>query len=193
MAAQAAAEKEVEESTSERSPHVERRLSFFDEAEEEWGKETPESLMTAILTLWHELHIPLSYRSRFYLGFKGKELFYFELEHRRLEWQRSQQLAAGNHRERDKAARALEVRTCDSSHGWLICRFSLNREAGTHDGRDMEHPLPTLFFQTFFATRCPAAHLACSPARPLNNLLHMLHNRTLRLPYFKSCSGVAVA
>lgn len=67
--------------------------------------------MTSIVSLWNELHIPLSYRARFYMGFSGREeVFYFELEHRRLEWKRSQWLASNNHKEEERAARALEVR-----------------------------------------------------------------------------------
>jgi hypothetical protein len=43
---------------------------------------TPDTLLPRIIELWHELHVPLAYRSRFYLTFRTKELFYSELEHR---------------------------------------------------------------------------------------------------------------
>lgn len=46
------------------------------------------SLMPRIMRLWEALGVPLIHRSRFVLSFRGKETFYFEGEHRRLEWMR---------------------------------------------------------------------------------------------------------
>ncbi len=46
--------------------------------------------MPKILEAWEELFVPLAYRYRFYLSFRGREVFYCELENRRLEWRRSQ-------------------------------------------------------------------------------------------------------
>ncbi len=58
-------------------------LSIFDMGDDGWvAQDTPESLMPRIMELWHELAVPLAYRSRFFLGFKDKELFFTELEHR---------------------------------------------------------------------------------------------------------------
>jgi hypothetical protein len=85
-------------------------------------QDTPETLMASIIALWHDLHVPLSYRARFYLGFKGREeVFYFELEHRRLEWKRSQWLASSSHKEQDRAVRALEVRVHGCGCGCTGC------------------------------------------------------------------------
>lgn len=41
-----------------------------------------DSLLSSIQDMWHQLAVPLGYRSRFYLGFRSREPFYFELEHR---------------------------------------------------------------------------------------------------------------
>lgn len=43
-----------------------------------------QTLLYKIVVLWDALHVPLIHRSRFYLAFRGRELFYFEAEHRRL-------------------------------------------------------------------------------------------------------------
>lgn len=45
---------------------------------------THQTLLFKIVVLWDALHVPLIHRSRFYLAFRGRELFYFEAEHRRL-------------------------------------------------------------------------------------------------------------
>ena len=42
------------------------------------------------MELWHKLHVPLIHRSRFYLAFRGREVFYFEAEKRRLTWLQSE-------------------------------------------------------------------------------------------------------
>jgi hypothetical protein len=47
-----------------------------------------------ITRLWLLLHIPLLHRSRFYLGFRGRETFYWDAEHRRLAWLHSTLKAA---------------------------------------------------------------------------------------------------
>jgi hypothetical protein len=44
------------------------------------------------VALWEELYVPLVYRSRFYLAFRGREVFYYEVEHRRLEWKKAAML-----------------------------------------------------------------------------------------------------
>lgn len=59
---------------------------------------------------------------------RGKEVFYFELEHRRLEWKRSQQMATGGGgKEVDKAARALDVSffgaMAQDPGKWRYCRL----------------------------------------------------------------------
>ncbi|GFH07837.1 kinesin motor domain-containing protein [Haematococcus lacustris] len=72
------------------------------------AQDTPDSLLPRIIELWHELAVPLAYRSRFYLTFSKKELFFSELEHRRLEWKLSQWRVTGGGAERDKALRALD-------------------------------------------------------------------------------------
>ncbi|GMH45810.1 hypothetical protein BSKO_13773 [Bryopsis sp. KO-2023] len=51
---------------------------------------TVETLLPKIVKLWSELYIPLSRRSRFLMLFRGREIFYYEMEHRRLVWERSQ-------------------------------------------------------------------------------------------------------
>eukprot|EP00210_Caulerpa_lentillifera_P006487 g6198.t2 len=51
---------------------------------------TVESMLPKIVDLWEELLVPLSRRSRFYLAFRGGELFYYEAEHRRLLWEKAQ-------------------------------------------------------------------------------------------------------
>lgn len=38
-----------------------------------------QSMLPKIVDLWEELHVPLSRRSRFYLAFRGGELFYYEV------------------------------------------------------------------------------------------------------------------
>jgi hypothetical protein len=47
-------------------------------------------MMTKIVALWDALHVPLIHRSRFYLAFRGREIFYFEAECRRLTWLQSE-------------------------------------------------------------------------------------------------------
>lgn len=46
--------------------------------------------MSKIVALWDALHVPLIHRSRFYLAFRGREMFYFEAECRRLTWLQSE-------------------------------------------------------------------------------------------------------
>lgn len=70
-----------------------------------------ENILPRIMRLWEDLHVPLIHRSRFVLAFRGKETFYFEAEHRRLEWIKSQLEAGaassrpGLEREVERAAR----------------------------------------------------------------------------------------
>lgn len=47
-------------------------------------------MLSKIVALWEALHVPLIHRSRFYLAFRGRELFYFEAELRRLSWLQSE-------------------------------------------------------------------------------------------------------
>ena len=47
-------------------------------------------MLSKIVALWEALHVPLIHRSRFYLAFRGRELFYFEAELRRLTWLQSE-------------------------------------------------------------------------------------------------------
>lgn len=67
---------------------------IFDACSDDGWASTPtvESLLPKIVALWDELYVPLVYRSRFFLCFRGKEVFYYEVEARRLEWKRSQML-----------------------------------------------------------------------------------------------------
>eukprot|EP00798_Chlamydomonas_sp_ICE-L_P005584 gene5584-4219_t len=65
--------------------------AFIDPSDDGWeAQDTPSTLIVRIIELWDELFTPLGYRSRFLLNFRGRELFYYELEHRRLQWRRSQ-------------------------------------------------------------------------------------------------------
>jgi hypothetical protein len=67
-----------------------RHLSIFDTQEDGWASTpTQETLLPKIVALWDELYVPLVYRSRFFLAFRGREVFYYEVEHRRLEWKRA--------------------------------------------------------------------------------------------------------
>lgn len=47
-------------------------------------------MLSKIVGLWEALYVPLIHRSRFYLAFRGRELFYFEAELRRLTWLQSE-------------------------------------------------------------------------------------------------------
>ena len=80
-----------------------RHLSIFDTQEDGWASTpTQETLLPKIVALWDELYVPLVYRSRFFLAFRGREVFYYEVEHRRLEWKRAaMQRHAGNEAEYD--------------------------------------------------------------------------------------------
>lgn len=70
-------------------------LGIFDACSDDGWASTPtvDSLLPKIVALWEELYVPLAYRSRFFLSFRGREVFYYEVEARRLEWKRSQMLA----------------------------------------------------------------------------------------------------
>jgi hypothetical protein len=69
-------------------------MAFFDACSDDGWASTPtvDSLLPKIVALWDELYVPLAYRSRFFLCFRAKEVFYYEVEARRLEWKRSQML-----------------------------------------------------------------------------------------------------
>lgn len=51
-----------------------------------------QTLMPLICDLWDKLYMPLVYRSRFFMHFKGQKVIYLEMEHRRLEWRYSKVL-----------------------------------------------------------------------------------------------------
>lgn len=70
-------------------------LSIYDACSDDGWASTPtvDSLLPKIVTMWEELYVPLAYRSRFFLAFRGREVFYYEVEARRLEWKRSQMLS----------------------------------------------------------------------------------------------------
>ncbi len=48
-----------------------------------------QTLMPLICDLWDKLYVPLVYRSRFFMHFRGQKPIYLEMEHRRLEWRYS--------------------------------------------------------------------------------------------------------
>lgn len=77
------------------SPPLGVGLGAFDAASDDGWAATPTvgSLLPRIVSLWQELYVPLAYRSRFFLAFRGREVFYYEVEARRLEWKRAQMLA----------------------------------------------------------------------------------------------------
>ena len=58
------------------------------------GPPTAAWYLPKILRLWSLLNIPLLHRSQFYLGFRGRETFYWDAEHRRLAWLQSSFKAA---------------------------------------------------------------------------------------------------
>lgn len=61
-------------------------MSMVDGTRDGWAAPaTVGSLLPKIVVLWEELSVPLLHRSRFYKAFRGRELFYYEAEHRRLE------------------------------------------------------------------------------------------------------------
>jgi hypothetical protein len=38
-----------------------------------------QTLLPKIVELWERLHVPLVHRSRFFLAFRGRETFYYEV------------------------------------------------------------------------------------------------------------------
>lgn len=40
-----------------------------------------QTLLPKIVELWELLHVPLVHRSRFFLAFRGRETFYYEVQH----------------------------------------------------------------------------------------------------------------
>lgn len=76
------------------SPPLHNNLGIFDACSDDGWASTPtaDSLLPKIVALWEELYVPLAYRSRFFLSFRGREVFYYEVEARRLEWKRSQMM-----------------------------------------------------------------------------------------------------
>lgn len=75
-------------------PPINTAAGIFDACSDDGWASTPtvDSLLPKIVALWDELYVPLAYRSRFFLCFRGREVFYYEVEARRLEWKRSQML-----------------------------------------------------------------------------------------------------
>lgn len=49
-----------------------------------------QGMLSKIVALWEAMYVPLIHRSRFYLAFRGKELFFFDSELRRLRWLQSE-------------------------------------------------------------------------------------------------------
>jgi hypothetical protein len=76
------------------STPVPSNLSIYDGCSDDGWASTPtvDLLLSKIVALWEELYVPLAYRSRFFLSFRGREVFYYEVEARRLEWKRSQMM-----------------------------------------------------------------------------------------------------
>ncbi|KXZ54627.1 hypothetical protein GPECTOR_4g692 [Gonium pectorale] len=73
---------------------------------------TSSSLLMEICDLWHQLYVPLGYRSRFFLLFRHKELLYLQMEQCRLT-NRLQQLRNADYLVRskqiDKAKKAMDL------------------------------------------------------------------------------------
>ncbi|KAK9863519.1 hypothetical protein WJX84_000419 [Apatococcus fuscideae] len=71
-----------------------------------------ETLMPKIVALWEELFVPLVHRSRWFLAFRGSEVFYYETEHRRLQHLRTQMGVSsaddGSPESKQKAEKFLE-------------------------------------------------------------------------------------
>jgi len=93
-------------------------MSMVDSARDGWAAPaTVETLLPKIVALWQELSVPLLHRSRFYQAFRGRELFYYDAEHRRLEHIAARNRAAADAtprtakaaaKQQQKAARKLE-------------------------------------------------------------------------------------
>jgi hypothetical protein len=77
------------------------------------GPPTAAWFLPKILRLWALLHIPLLHRSRFFLGFRGRETFYFEAEHRRLAWLQASLRGGGRAHPLAGAAEALARERAD--------------------------------------------------------------------------------
>jgi hypothetical protein len=87
-------------------------------------QQLPQVLLPKIAELWDTLHVPLLYRSRFFLAFRGRETFYFEAEHRRLTWLRSETGSPDDGS--PEAARAAQ-RRLGRAHRMLDVRFWIPR------------------------------------------------------------------
>ncbi|KAG2433246.1 hypothetical protein HXX76_008315 [Chlamydomonas incerta] len=107
--------------------------AFIDDDDDDWANApTPEALLAQICELWHRLHVPLVYRSRFYLLFRNKELIYLSMEQRRLR-HRLEQLQSesdlgmdyfvSRSKPLEKAKRALELERKVLAHAM---RYSYN-------------------------------------------------------------------
>jgi len=93
-----------------------------------WAAEpTERNLMPRIMRLWDDLHVPLVHRARFVLSFRGRETFYFEGEHRRLEWMVSRLDPGSGARTRDLKAAQKELvrarRELREERQWLAQRL----------------------------------------------------------------------
>ena len=65
---------------------VDPAMSMVDPDVDAWmAPLSVDTLLPKIILLWDELMVPLVHRSRFYQAFRGRELFYYEAEFRRLE------------------------------------------------------------------------------------------------------------
>ncbi|GLI59829.1 hypothetical protein VaNZ11_001815 [Volvox africanus] len=81
---------------------------------EDWVQApTCSTLLVCICDLWHKLHVPLVYRSRFFLHFRSKELIYLQMEQcrlkHRLEQMEKETDYLGRSKPLEKAKRALEL------------------------------------------------------------------------------------
>lgn len=52
-----------------------------------------QTLLAKIVALWDRLHVPLMHRSRFFLSFRGREIFYYEVRGRFQQTFRKRRLA----------------------------------------------------------------------------------------------------
>lgn len=69
-----------------------RQLSFISQGDAEWTELTPESLLPGIFDAWERLHVPLIYRSRFFLESQDKDredqLLFYRFETQKLDLRR---------------------------------------------------------------------------------------------------------
>lgn len=55
--------------------------SFMDTMHSSWGRQpSVDELLSNIVKLWNEMHVPLLVRSQFWLTHQGKDVFYYMAE-----------------------------------------------------------------------------------------------------------------